>query len=70
MERSEMICTNCIKFDGNACRLDPRADVVEDPDNHWCAQGQWQAWSERYQEMEPYYWGEWEESACAPDCAV
>jgi hypothetical protein len=61
MKRSDMTCSNCIKFDGLQCRLDPEPWSVENPDVHWCAQGQWQQFSERYQEMEPFYWGEWEE---------
>jgi len=62
MKRSEMVCSKCIKFDGTWCRLRPQAVQVDDPDAFWCAQGQWHQWSERYQEMEPFYWGEWEES--------
>ncbi|MEW6114098.1 MAG: hypothetical protein AB1664_18335 [Thermodesulfobacteriota bacterium] len=62
MKRSEMICETCIKFDRTRCRLQPEPIPVADPDKHWCAQGQWEQWSERYQEMEPYYWGEWEDT--------
>jgi hypothetical protein len=62
MKKSEMVCNTCIKFEGTQCRLDPEVLPVNDPENHWCAQGQWQEWSERYQEMEPFYWGEWEEN--------
>jgi len=58
-----MICTGCIKFDGTACRLQPTQLAITDPNVHWCAQGQWQQWSERYNEMEPYFWGEWGETA-------
>ncbi len=61
MKRSEMICKGCIKFDGAMCRLYPDPLRIESPERHWCAKGQWQQWSQRYQEMEPYYWGEWEE---------
>ncbi len=61
MKRSEMICSSCIKFDGSHCRLNPEAHPVRDPQTHWCAQGQWHEWSERYLEMEPFYWGEWPE---------
>jgi hypothetical protein len=61
MKRSDMICSACVKFDGSDCRLNPESHRVTDPQTHWCAQGQWREWSERYQEMEPYYWGEWEE---------
>jgi len=50
----------CIKFDGAQCRLFPQPLPVADPDAHWCAKGQWQRWSDRYNEMEPYYWGEWD----------
>ncbi len=60
MKRSEMVCSKCIKFDGS-CRLNPGPIPIDDPAKHWCALGQWHQWSERYQEMEPYYWGEWEE---------
>jgi hypothetical protein len=62
MKRSEMVCSKCIKFEGTQCRLDPEVLPLNDPERHWCAQGQWQEWSERYQEMEPFYWGEWEEN--------
>jgi hypothetical protein len=61
MKRSEMICNTCIKFDGSHCRLAPDSYPVNDPQVHWCAQGQWHEWSDRYQEMEPFYWGEWPE---------
>ncbi|MBI4965364.1 MAG: hypothetical protein HY913_18960 [Desulfomonile tiedjei] len=61
MKRSEMICTKCVKFDGTSCRLQPQPIQVDEPAGYWCAQGQWHQWSERYQEMEPFYWGEWEE---------
>jgi len=60
MNRSEMICRTCIKFDGAQCRLFPQPLPVADPDVHWCAKGQWQRWSDRYNEMEPFYWGEWD----------
>lgn len=66
MKRLDMICRKCIKFDGAVCRLQPTATPVQNPDEHWCAQGQWLHWSERYQEMEPYYWGEWEETLELP----
>ncbi len=59
MKRSEMVCSACIKFDSQLCRLMPEPIEVEDPESHWCAQGQWQKWSDRYHEMEPFYWGEW-----------
>jgi len=62
MKRSEMVCTHCVKFDGAVCRLQPEVVQVDSPSSHWCAQGQWHQWSERYQEMEPFYWGEWEEN--------
>lgn len=62
MKRSEMVCSKCVKFDGSRCHLQPQAAQVDTPDSHWCAQGQWRQWSERYQEMEPFYWAEWEES--------
>ena len=61
MKRSEMNCVKCIKFDGSRCRLSPAPLPINDPEEHWCAQGQWHAWSDRYEEMEPYFWGEWEE---------
>lgn len=60
MKRSEMVCTSCIKFDGSRCRCLPQPLSVEEPQTNWCTKGQWQKWSEQYQEMEPYYWGEWE----------
>ena len=61
MQRTEMVCDNCIKFDGIKCRLNPDPVQIAGPQMHWCSQGQWRQWSERYQEMEPYYWGEWED---------
>jgi hypothetical protein len=61
MKRDEMTCKSCIKFDGTMCRLYPEPAEIDGPGSHWCAKGQWQQWSQRYQEMEPYYWGEWEE---------
>ncbi len=60
MKRSLMVCRNCVKFENEDCRLNPEPVPVDNPDEHWCAQGQWHEWSERYQEMEPYYWGEWD----------
>lgn len=61
MKKSEMHCKSCIKFDGKDCRLDPKPVQIENPSEFWCSQGQWSCWSERYQEMEPFYWGEWEQ---------
>ena len=63
MKRAEMVCTACIKFDGGMCRQHTEPLRIENPQSHWCATGQWQQWSERYQEIEPYYWGECEEEA-------
>lgn len=68
MKKSEMVCVKCIKFDGSTCRLDPKPCPIEDPQAHWCAQGQWACWSERYQEMEPFYWGEWEDDGLEASC--
>ncbi len=62
MKRTEMICRTCVKFEDNSCRLGPEPVPINDPETHWCAQGIWRQWSERFQEMEPYYWGEWEDS--------
>lgn len=61
MKRSNMVCSTCIKRQDEQCRLNPAAVPIQEPDNHWCSQGVWHQWSERYQEMEPFYWGEWEE---------
>jgi hypothetical protein len=61
MKRSEMICSSCIKSEGEYWRLSPAPVPIEDLHKHWCAQGQWEEWSERYDEMEPFYWGEWED---------
>ncbi len=61
MRKSSMKCRTCIKFQETECHLGPKAVKIKEPDKHWCAQGQWPEWSDRYQEMEPYYWGEWEE---------
>jgi hypothetical protein len=57
-----MVCDECIKRQDEECRLNPEAVPIQDTHNHWCAQGVWHQWSERYQEMEPFYWGEWEEA--------
>jgi hypothetical protein len=61
MNKSVMVCSTCIKRDGSQCRLAPDPVSIDAPDTQWCAQGVWHQWSERYQEMEPFYWGEWEE---------
>lgn len=60
MKRSEMICRSCVKFEHGQCRLDPEPRRIGDPMTHWCAQGEWTRWSERLQEMEPHFWGEWQ----------
>ncbi len=65
MNRSEMVCRSCIKFDETCCRLGPDPILINDPDKHWCSQGIWHQWSERFQEMEPFYWGEWEDRSAA-----
>jgi len=62
MKRSDMVCSRCIKFDLGRCRLAPQTQFISDPEIHWCAQGRWHMWSVRYQEMEPYFWGEWQDS--------
>jgi hypothetical protein len=62
MKRSSMVCSTCIKRQDAECRVNPSAVPIPDPASHWCAQGVWHQWSERYQEMEPFYWGEWEEA--------
>lgn len=56
-----MTCSNCVKFDGSHCRLDPQIYYIESPEVHWCSQGQWIEWSERLRTREPYFWGEWEQ---------
>ena len=62
MKRSEMVCATCIKQEGGFCHLNP-VPLILTPDLrlHWCAQGEWTCWSEKYQEMEPFCWGEWED---------
>ncbi len=62
MKRSEMVCCACIKFQDGFCRCGPQPCFIESPATHWCGQGVWHRWSSRYLEMEPYYWGEWEET--------
>ncbi len=59
MKRSDMVCTQCIKFDGSLCRCYPKPVTVENPAKNWCAQGLWHQWSDQYEEMEPFYWGDW-----------
>ena len=62
MHRTEMVCGNCIKFDGIKCGGSTRnRSRCRDRKCTGVRKGQWRQWSERYQEMEPYYWGEWEE---------
>jgi hypothetical protein len=72
MKRSEMVCRTCINFDESGlCRFGPKPlafgsvdapfTITADPHQHWCAQGQWHEWSERYREMESFCWGEWED---------
>ncbi len=61
MKRADMTCLKCIKYEAPACRLNPPAVSINDPEGHWCSQGMWHQWSERYREMEPFYWGEWED---------
>lgn len=55
MKKSEMVCSNCIKFDGTLCRLNPHPSMLAtvesppfggklvelDPATHWCANGEW-----------------------------
>jgi hypothetical protein len=62
MNRSRMICSACAKFDGTLCRLNPTPLPVDEPATHWCSHGMWHQWSERYQEMQPYFWGEWQDT--------
>ena len=61
MKRSQMVCDGCVKLEGSVCHAEPRPLEIDRPQEHWCAQGQWRRWSERYEEMEPFYWGEWDE---------
>lgn len=61
MKRENMICTKCVKFDGFNCRYLPEPVPIHLPERHWCAQGQWMQWSDRYKEMEPFFWGEWDD---------
>jgi hypothetical protein len=65
MKRSEMVCKSCIKFDGRYCRLSPEPEFLAGAASHWCAQGEWRGWSDRYQEMEPFFWGEWDDDISA-----
>lgn len=65
MKKSEMVCIGCIRYGDGACRLGPQplyfSESAYDPKTHWCAQGEWQDWSDKYQERIRYYWGEWDE---------
>jgi hypothetical protein len=61
MKKASMVCAACIKRNASQCHLGPDAVHIGSPDTHWCAQGVWHQWSERYQEMEPFYWGEWDD---------
>lgn len=69
-----MVCRTCINFKPNVCCLNPifvpfsttgigssKDFIKESPDIHWCAQGEWHAYSERHKETLKYFWGEWEE---------
>ncbi len=62
MYRTEMKCTECVKFDTTHCRLNPVPLRIPNPSGHWCSQGLWHRWSDRYEEFEPYYWGDWEDT--------
>lgn len=64
MRKEEMVCVKCIKYEDPCamCHASPIPQQVSDydPDRHWCAQGEWHVWSERYKEFLRYKWGEWE----------
>ncbi len=60
MKRRDMICLKCIKYDGKNCRLAPKPTAIDDPVDHWCAQGLWLRWSEEFDELVPCQWGEWD----------
>ena len=71
MKRSEIVCVKCIKFEVGQCCLYPKRlaigsvdspDIINaNPEIHWCSNGVWHEWSERYKETEPFYWGEGED---------
>ena len=67
MKRSDMVCEKCDRFEDGFCRLEPIPKRLEAPlyrfcpDKHWCAQGEWRQWSERYGEWERFGWGGWDE---------
>lgn len=69
MKKSDMVCRKCIKFTEDSaspitsrerfqCRYEPLVRIIVDPIAHWCAQGQWEEWSERHECWVSYHWGE------------
>jgi len=48
---------------GPECRLNPQPylfkDSPYDPKSHWCAQGEWTLWNDRFECSMAYLWGEW-----------
>jgi hypothetical protein len=67
MKREEMVCTNCLNCNGYFCMLNPTPmsfDDVDHPDEHRCAQGQWEEFvvKKKYKKMESWerrpYWKE------------
>jgi hypothetical protein len=63
VKRSEMVCNGCSNFHPPAqCRFNPKVEVIHAPDRHWCAQGVWRGWCEKWKDYERVYWGDWDET--------
>ena len=62
MEKSFMVCRNCINQvtveDGTIrCHLVPKP-LVKHPGD-WCSLGAWKSYHDKYHEWIIWYWGEW-----------
>lgn len=61
MDREEMVCGNCLNFDGKRCALGPERRTIDNPAAYWCGQGLWRRWNKTHQMMENYRWGCWKD---------
>lgn len=60
VKQSDMRCATCVNYINTRCYQSPVPVTIEQPNEHWCSLGHWRVWSERFNEWEPYYWGEWQ----------